>query len=164
MDNRLGKVRWGRGNPRVRTSKAYWRQPLAWDLEAARAGVRARVFCASLADVFDGEVPAEWLADLTRLIYDTPNLDWLILTKRPQLFSSRLKAVDDLLLTGYVPLHESSSKRDKIFPINPRLTASGLSNTKLLSITWYHLYFDQFYLSFSHLEQILSFEFSLVYV
>ena len=56
MDKRLGKVTWGRGNPRVRTSKAYWRQPLAWDRESARAGVRARVFCASLADVFDGEV------------------------------------------------------------------------------------------------------------
>lgn len=43
---------------------------------------RRRVFCASLADVFDNEVPDEWRADLIRLIEKTPNLDWLILTKR----------------------------------------------------------------------------------
>lgn len=43
---------------------------------------RRRVFCASLADVFDNEVPAEWRADLMQLIVSTPNLDWLLLTKR----------------------------------------------------------------------------------
>jgi len=43
---------------------------------------RRRVFCASLADVFDNEVSAEWLADLLDLIRRTPSLDWLLLTKR----------------------------------------------------------------------------------
>lgn len=43
---------------------------------------RRRVFCASLADVFDNEVPAAWRADLLHLIFKTPNLDWLLLTKR----------------------------------------------------------------------------------
>jgi protein gp37 len=43
---------------------------------------RRRVFCSSLADVFDNQVPAEWRADLFRLIAATPNLDWLLLTKR----------------------------------------------------------------------------------
>jgi protein gp37 len=43
---------------------------------------RRRVFCASLGDVFDNEVPAQWRADLFQLIADTTNLDWLILTKR----------------------------------------------------------------------------------
>ena len=43
---------------------------------------RRRVFCASLADVFDNEVPASWRADLFSLIRATPNLDWLLLTKR----------------------------------------------------------------------------------
>jgi protein gp37 len=42
------------------------------------------VFCASLADVFDNRVPKEWRADLFRLIRDTPDLDWQLLTKRPQ--------------------------------------------------------------------------------
>ena len=45
---------------------------------------RPRVFCASLADVFDDEVPAEWRFDLLELIRQTPNLDWLLLTKRPE--------------------------------------------------------------------------------
>ncbi|MRR49335.1 MAG: phage Gp37/Gp68 family protein [Rhodocyclaceae bacterium] len=43
---------------------------------------RRRVFCSSLADVFDNEVPDEWRADLFALIEKTPNLDWLLLTKR----------------------------------------------------------------------------------
>lgn len=43
---------------------------------------RRRVFCASLADVFDNEVPDEWRHNLWRLIHQTPNLDWLLLTKR----------------------------------------------------------------------------------
>lgn len=44
--------------------------------------VRRRVFCASLADVFDNEVPDEWRVDLFKLIAATPNLDWLLVTKR----------------------------------------------------------------------------------
>lgn len=43
---------------------------------------RRRVFCASLADWLDNEVPIEWLADLLFLIFKTPNIDWLLLTKR----------------------------------------------------------------------------------
>jgi len=73
---------WGPGAPRRRTSAANWRKPLAWDLAAAGTGVRPRVFCASLADVFDNAVDPEWRADLFKLIRSTPNLDWLLLTKR----------------------------------------------------------------------------------
>ena len=51
---------------------------------------RPRVFCASLADWLDDEVPVEWLADLLALIQATPNLDWLLLTKRPEKFEARL--------------------------------------------------------------------------
>jgi protein gp37 len=46
--------------------------------------VRRKVFCCSLADVFDNQVPLEWRADLWDLIAATPHLDWLLLTKRPQ--------------------------------------------------------------------------------
>jgi protein gp37 len=48
----------------------------------AMHGRRRRLFCASLADVFDNEVPEQWRLDLFNLIADTPNIDWLILTKR----------------------------------------------------------------------------------
>jgi len=44
----------------------------------------------SLCDWLDDEVPIEWLADFLRLIHDTPNLDWLLLTKRPENWSRRL--------------------------------------------------------------------------
>ena len=79
---RSGLVQWGPGAERRRTSDANWRKPLKWNAEAERLGVRFRVFCASLADVFDNEVPAEWRADLFDLIGKTPSLDWLLVTKR----------------------------------------------------------------------------------
>lgn len=50
--------------------------------ESESAPVRPRVFCSSLADVFDNEVDPQWRADLFSLICRTPNLDWLLLTKR----------------------------------------------------------------------------------
>ena len=69
---------------RRRTTSAYWRQPLKWNREAEKSGVRRRVFCASLADVFDNQADFVWRRDLWHLIEDTPHLDWLLLTKRPQ--------------------------------------------------------------------------------
>lgn len=70
----------GWGGPRKRTKT--WGDPVKWNAQAEREGRRFRVFCASLADVFDNEVPAEWRADLFTLITKTPHLDWLLLTKR----------------------------------------------------------------------------------
>jgi len=86
MDHRYHRVQWGPGQPRSRTGAAYWRQPLRWNRAAELAGIRPRVFCASLADVFDGEMPGildPWRAELWDLIERTPHLDWLLLTKRP---------------------------------------------------------------------------------
>lgn len=70
------------GEARHRTSAGNWNQPIRWDSEALREGVRRRVFCASLADVFDNVPPPAWRADLFRLIKNTVALDWLLLTKR----------------------------------------------------------------------------------
>jgi protein gp37 len=75
---------WGAHAERKRTSETYWRQPLKWNSEARKAGVRPRVFCASMADVFDNKAPEAWRHDLWSLIHATPHLDWLLLTKRPQ--------------------------------------------------------------------------------
>jgi len=91
QDHRYHRVKWGPGNPRSRTSKDYWRQPDRWNRHAAGAAVRPRVFCASLADWLDEEVPAEWLANLLCVISSTPNLDWLLLTKRPENWWKRMK-------------------------------------------------------------------------
>jgi protein gp37 len=77
-----GGVHWGPGAPRRRTSPANWRKPYRWDRLAREAGVRTRVFCASLADVFDNAVDPQWRRDAAVVIRDTPHLDWMLLTKR----------------------------------------------------------------------------------
>lgn len=112
MDKRLGKVAWGPNGTRVKTTPAYWDKPLKWNRDAGKTpGVRPRVFCASLADVFeDWQGPIvdhngkeltnatietagpnakpltmdDLRRDLFELIDATPNLDWLLLTKRPE--------------------------------------------------------------------------------
>lgn len=96
MDTRYGRVQWGPGNPRSRTSEANWKSPLRWNREAfdathERDWHRPRVFCASLADWLDAEVPIAWLAELLALIRATQNLDWLLLTKRPQNWAERIR-------------------------------------------------------------------------
>ncbi|WP_395739315.1 phage Gp37/Gp68 family protein [Prosthecobacter sp.] len=116
---------WGPGRPRVLASEEMWRTPLKWNREAGvrmnNAAVirgngissnrldeperRPRVFCASLADWLDEEVPVKWLARLLGLIYETPNLDWLLLTKRPQNWEERHE-----LATSY--LMQTSSAAD----------------------------------------------------
>ena len=122
MDTRMGRVTWGANGTRVRTGEAYWRQPLAWNREASRQhdemireerdrvpmGLgdpanhmpmrRPRVFCASLADVFEPDPGGKWgldawRADLFELIRRTPNLDWLLLTKRPAKVMASLRCL-----------------------------------------------------------------------
>lgn len=80
-------IKWGAGEARKRTSISNWNQPLKWNKQAPESEFAGRkgfwpVFCASLADVFDNEVPAEWRDDLWALIKATPNLTWLLVTKR----------------------------------------------------------------------------------
>jgi protein gp37 len=71
--------------PRKVLSASYWKQPLAWDRQAAAMGVRRKVFCASMADVFeDHPTVAQEREKLWTLIDATPHLDWLLLTKRPE--------------------------------------------------------------------------------
>ncbi|KPF84528.1 hypothetical protein IP70_15835 [alpha proteobacterium AAP38] len=77
---------------RQRTSPANWSMPLRWNARAMKDGTRPRVFCASLADVFDNQVAPEWRQDLWNLIRQTPHLDWLLLTKRPQNIAKMLPA------------------------------------------------------------------------
>lgn len=110
MDSRFGRVKWGPNGTRVRTSEAYWREPLKWNKDAeclqtfdcangdhsdsCPQSNRPRVFCASLADVFeDREELLPWLLRLTMLIEDCTNLDWLLLTKRPEKVLERLDRI-----------------------------------------------------------------------
>lgn len=99
MDKRYGRVKWGPQGTRQRTSDAYWKKPLAWNRKAEAEGRRWKVFCASLADVFEdfGQATTDrgyvngfendltrWRMKLWYLIDWTPHLDWLLLTKRPE--------------------------------------------------------------------------------
>lgn len=97
---RSGLVKWGAGEARRRTSDAYWRQPIKWNSDAERDGARRKVFCASLADVFDNQVLREWRDGLWILIESTPHLDWLLLTKRPQNIKKMLPAPGDPRVWG----------------------------------------------------------------
>ena len=90
---RTGDAALWQGNRR-RTSDANWRLPLKWNREAEAAGVRRRVFCASLADMFDNQAEVSWRHALWELIHDTPHLDWLLLTKRPQNIAKMLPNYD----------------------------------------------------------------------
>lgn len=84
LAERYGWVTWGPGEDRRQTTEGTRNKARKWDRDAARDGVRRRVFCNSLSDVFDAEVPDAWRFDLMNMIELTPNLDYLVLTKRPQ--------------------------------------------------------------------------------
>ena len=84
MSHRRGWARFETGAPRHRTAPANWRQPIVWNRKAAAAGRRAKVFGPSLADPFDAEVSDDWRRDYLAVIEATPWLDWILLTKRPQ--------------------------------------------------------------------------------
>jgi protein gp37 len=84
MDHRYHKVTWGPHGERVRTSPENWKKPRAWNKKAKAAGERPRVFSASLADWLDNKAPQKWREDFAELIEDTPDMDWLLLTKRPE--------------------------------------------------------------------------------
>lgn len=81
----MGKRVWGQDAPRRFFTDKHWAEPLKWNAEAATSGERRRVFCASMSDVFEKRAElTPWRERLWDLIETTPNLDWLLLTKRPQ--------------------------------------------------------------------------------
>jgi protein gp37 len=94
-------VRWGPQAERRIASPSTWAQPMVWNRKARREGVRRRVFCASMADVFEDrrELDAARLR-LFRLIDDTPHLDWLLLTKRPE---NVISLIDGLWIDDGIP-------------------------------------------------------------
>lgn len=91
FSKRTGNNVWGPSAPRRFFGEKHWSEPLKWNRKAAEASERHRVFCASMADIGevlphghpDREAMAQARLDLRHLIEATPNLDWLLLTKRP---------------------------------------------------------------------------------
>lgn len=89
---RVGWTVWGKDADRRFFGEDHWHAPFQWHRAAERAGVRRRVFCASMADL--GEQRSDAVGhQLERLrerlwfvILNTPALDWLLLTTRPALY------------------------------------------------------------------------------
>ncbi len=83
--DRFARQYWGKTAERQTRKAPYWKQPIKWDREAAAAGVPGRVFAGSYCDVFEDNktVDAE-REKLWPLIEQTPNLRWLMLTKRAE--------------------------------------------------------------------------------
>lgn len=82
---RYGHEVWRKKGPRRMLSDANWAKPLKWNRDAEKAGVPAKVFCASMADVFEDHPDvAESRERLWDVIDATPWLRWQLLTKRPE--------------------------------------------------------------------------------
>lgn len=75
---------WGPNGERRRTSFSNWHKLRKWNRDAGVAGVRAKVFSNSLSDFFDNKADYTWRREAWHYIEQSPNLDFLILTKRPQ--------------------------------------------------------------------------------
>jgi protein gp37 len=83
---RTGKAVWGKHSPRKPASEAYWRLPFTkLKAKADELGRPCRVFCASMADVFETHPDLPPLRErLWDVIERTPWIDWQLLTKRPR--------------------------------------------------------------------------------
>lgn len=91
--NRWGFDVWGPSKTTDRRTfgEKHWNQPIKWNRDAIKNDERKRVFCGSMCDIFEDH-PA-WNSErpkLWELISKTPQLDWLLLTKRPENISSMI--------------------------------------------------------------------------
>lgn len=85
FSKRVGFKVWGQDADRRLFGDKHWSEPVKWNRDAVKAGESRRVFCASMADVFENRRDLDpQRARLFKLIEHTPNLDWLLLTKRPE--------------------------------------------------------------------------------
>ena len=92
---------WGKDAKRHVFSDDYWKKPLRWNAKAEKLGVRFKVFCSSLSDVFENRRDLDALRlRLFALIEKTPNLDWQLLTKRPE---SIMDLVPESWRAGFPP-------------------------------------------------------------
>lgn len=89
---------WGKHAPRLmwndgsQRSINHWNEPVKWNKIAEKTSTRSKVFCMSMGDILEILPPhhpqfQEMLTERMkcfRLMIDTPWLDWLVLTKRPE--------------------------------------------------------------------------------
>lgn len=93
QSSRFGFGVWGPTAERRTFGEKHWREPLKWNREAEKEGVRKRVFCASMCDIFEDHPTVDQeRAKLWPLIRATPWLDWQLLTKRADRIADNLPA------------------------------------------------------------------------
>lgn len=127
---RLG-VEWGPHAERRRTAASTWKKLAAYNrhpekyLPEGLEGTKPFVFGGSLCDVFDNQVPVEWLADYLRAIEAAPNLVFLLLTKRPQLIIKRVRATGFERLPANVALGTTCEDQTRADQNLPHLLLAG---------------------------------------
>ena len=93
---RVGEKVWGPRQSRRFFGEKHWNEPLRWNSDAESQQRRKRVFCASMADVFELRKDLDpWREQLWRLIGITTWLDWLLLTKRPENIAEQIPWIQD---------------------------------------------------------------------
>jgi protein gp37 len=76
---------WGPHAPRLLRVEKAAAEALRFDRQAKEQGTRFRVFCSSMADLFEDRPDLdEARLEALDVMIRTPHLDWLILTKRPE--------------------------------------------------------------------------------
>jgi len=118
---RQGREPWGQ---LYRTKT--WSNPAKWQREAEAKGICLRVFTNSLSDFFHAGAD-EWRDEAWDIIRQTPNLVWLILTKRPELIASRLpkdwgEGYANVWLGTSVGCNKTVNKMDALrkIPVHPK--------------------------------------------
>jgi protein gp37 len=98
-----------------------------WAKKAREMCVRPRVFCASLADWLDNQVPQQWRVDLGQVIIETSELDWPLLTKRIENFKKLAPWVQCPPNVWLGETTENQEYFDQRWPILARIPASCIS-------------------------------------
>lgn len=111
LAKRYGFDVWDNGKFREFGDK-HWNEPLKWNAKAERAGKRLRVFCNSMADVFDNRWPEGTRERLWGLIEQTPRLDWLLLTKRIGNAARMVRRWPDNVWLGISVVNQEEADRD----------------------------------------------------
>lgn len=122
---RVGQAVWGPNVERRFFGDLHWSQPIKWNRDAAVLGTRTRVFCASMADVFEDRAELDPHRDrLWNLIEATPNLDWLMLTKRPDQVMSKVRWGNDWPKNVWLGTTVELQKRaDELLPLLAEIPA-----------------------------------------
>ncbi len=130
LGNRFGDW-WGADKARREFGDKHWREPYKWNRKARESGTRAKVFCSSMADVFDKDWPIFTHGRLWQLIRTTPYLDWILLTKR---IGNAKKMLPTDWGDGYpnvwliiTVVNQKEAKRDTPKLVNLPATVRGLS-------------------------------------